>query len=275
MEIKIEAKTIDRKGKHPSIIIPKSIFENAEELFNTNLFKRDIINDKQYTYYWKYRSKRKQEITFKDLKPGKYKVKIKPFGLINFLKEFNKNIKRKFSFTLNLEKDMLITNFKGIYVSTKAWMFDKEKGCGIAILAKYPSKTRTGQEVIVKYQLKMGKANIWIVEPRDKERPAVYKVEDIYTESDSINLYYRHGKKLKTTSINIINFLLPIEYKPKAKALNINTPKKLLISGFKIKKYLYSISDDEVYRDLTYLIKMSYSELKRGNEEEFRVKEMR
>lgn len=57
-EIEITVKTIEKKGKYPTIIIPKSTLEYAEMLYGTNLYKLDITNDEHYTYYWKYKSKR-------------------------------------------------------------------------------------------------------------------------------------------------------------------------------------------------------------------------
>jgi len=57
-EIEITIKTVEKKGKYPTIIIPKSTFEYAKGIFNTDLYKLNITNDEHHTYYWKYKSKR-------------------------------------------------------------------------------------------------------------------------------------------------------------------------------------------------------------------------
>lgn len=266
-EIEVKVKTVERKGKYPTIVIPRSIFEYAKIIFETDLFKLYIINDEKYTYYWKYKREREQEITFRNLKHGEYKVKIEPYFLSNFLREFNGKI--KFPISLSLEKGVLIAKCNNVFVSTKQWTYEKERGCGVVILAKYPSKTRIGYEVSVKFQMKMGEANLWIVEPRHGSRPAVYKIEEIEAHPNSIDLYYRHGRKLKKTAIKIMDITTFDDYKPEPTAIKLLSIQNTFISGQHVIRYQFSISDERIFRNIESLIKESYKDLKEEKIEDF------
>ena len=191
-----------RRGRDYELIIPWRVFKELKSKYKTNIFKLNIKReDKVIEYIWKLIRKGEQEISVKGLTKGTYKVSIKPYHVKDFINEFNRRAKDKYGVELGIEDDVLTLHIGEKTLKTVKWVFDKEFGGGACIKAIYPSITKASREIIIKYQVKRGEVNIWILEPRRERRAAVYPIEKIVDGEDRIDIIYKHGKRIKTTYI--------------------------------------------------------------------------
>ncbi len=198
-------KTKLRRGKHYELIIPWRIFEKLRSRYKTDIYKLVIKGENLVTeHIWRLSRKGEQEISIKGLTEGTYKVLIKPYTVVDFIQEFNVFADDRYGVKLNIEKDVLTLYIGEKTLKTVKWIFDKEFGGGACIKAVYPSKTRANKEIIMKYQVKRGIVNIWVLEPRRNRRSAVYPIEDIVEGEDRIDIVYRHGRRVKTTYIPLL-----------------------------------------------------------------------
>ncbi len=194
-----------RRGRQYELILPWRIFKALRKRFKTDIYKlviegRDITTE----YIWKLNRKGEQEISLKGLSEGIYKVSIKPYTIENFIHEFNVGARSRYGIELKIEEGVLTLYIGGKVLKTVKWNFDKEFGGGAFIKAIYPSITRANKEVTIKYQVKKGEAKIWILEPRNNRRPAVYSIQCMTADEDGIEITYKHGRRMKTTYIPLL-----------------------------------------------------------------------
>ena len=201
-EWELVVQTVLRRGRDYEIVIPKRIFEELKVRWRTEIFKLIIRGEKlEIEYIWKLSMNREQEISIKDLDSGTYRVLIKPYYIEDFIREFNLKAEGKYGLRLAIQNKILILSIDGKTLETVNWTFDREFGGGAYIKAVYPSEIRKSREIIIKYQVKRGRASLWILEPRNNRRPAVYPIQYIEVEGDRISIIYRHGRRMKTTYI--------------------------------------------------------------------------
>jgi len=144
--IEILANAVIRRGKYPTLVIHGLTFEYARDMLGTDIFKLEIHDGERYIYYWRHLGgENEKEIMFMGLKLGEYWVSIKPFNIYNFIKDFNEAIRKTLPILLSININQIVVKMGDTYISTQRWSYEKERGCGVALLAEYPSKTRTGQ----------------------------------------------------------------------------------------------------------------------------------
>lgn len=257
IEIILETRA-DSEGR-PILTIPKNTFKNIRNP-ETNIYKTTIENkENKYTYFIEYRDG-KVIISFKELKPGKYRVKIEPYTLQDFLKEFNQTAKQKYGITLEIKNNHLILNLPdGTTIATDKWTYQKEHGGTARIKADYPSETRPKTTLI--YKNKRGKTQIRILSPRKRSRSSQELVTKIKATPHGIAITYKHVKKQKTTYIPTI----PIE-----KLNRYYVPDNAITYSFfkcekNIEYYKVKIVDSNTYRALQRLFIIGYKTGKKGN----------
>jgi len=271
--IEILANAVIRRGKYPTLVIHGLTFEYARDMLGTDIFKLEIHDGERYIYYWRHLGgENEKEIMFMGLKLGEYWVSIKPFNIYNFIKDFNEAIRKTLPILLSININQIVVKMGDTYISTQRWSYEKERGCGVALLAEYPSKTRTGQVVTLKFQMKLGKANLWIVEPRQGSRPAVYRVEKLESSLYSIDLYYRHGKKLKKTSLDIEKNVKKKLFKPIPDSLEILEREKTRIAGLEVERYTYRIRDENLRGLADAIMRESHKDRLEGRNDGFMTK---
>lgn len=257
VEVEMETRT-DSEGR-PELTIPKNIFEKLGKQ-ETNIYKTTIENqENRYTYIIEYKD-REVVISFSQLKPGKYRVRIEPYTLQDFLRKFNQTAKQKYAITLEIKDKTLILNLpNGTTTATDKWIYEKEHGGTAKITADYPSETRPKTTLI--YKNKRGEPTIRILSPRKGRRDSQELVTKIEATPHGIAITYKHGKKQKITYIPVIPIEKLNRYYVPANAITY--------SFFKCEKnieyYKVKIVDSNTYRALQQLFIIGYKTGKKGN----------
>jgi len=249
-----------RHGDYFALHLPKSILKELCSVFGTRIFKLYITNGIKREYYWEY-SERSNYISFSGLKPGKYKVSIEPYNLEKFIKEFNMLIKRKFNLKLKTAKNKLITLIGETFLETNRWIFIRERGGGIIIIAEYPSITHPKRKAKIKYQIKKGEANIYYQSENPPKAPSPQRLVALEPVEGCVKITYKHGKInrtgiLSTKEIPSLPSFYAGEY---SGAIAIEDEGELNLSGYRVKKFRFSILDPFLALFIDYQVK--YSEI--------------
>ena len=264
----VYVKTRLKSSTYPMIVLPQKILEHIYIETGTKIMKLHIENDIETVYIWEYNPNRKPYIVFKELKHGEYKITIKPYTLKDFLREYNTKMREK-GITLTIEDGNLIVTVKNQgKIKTKEWKFEKEHGGAVHIIAEYNSPSRARGKVTIKFQIKRGRADIYLLERQgSRERLSPHKVTDIKMFAEYVEIYYKHGVRVKTASFLSKNpQAIHEEHGKKIKTLDRTI---INIAGYKVRRYRYRVVNREFAGRLSNDMIISYRLLKMGNKKQF------
>ncbi len=201
--IEVETRVHSASGL-AKITIPTHILRRIERCSETGIYKLSIL-DRGVELFFKYKPGEKVVIVSRFITHGRHRISITRYSVNDFIREFNERIRGKFDVRLHIEGETLILKVNGESLNTSKWRFYKEAGGGVAIQAEYTSSQRRNKRLLVKYQVKMGDAHIYLLEPQVDRRPSTQKIVDIeYNRKKGLILFrYRHGTKVKTTSADL------------------------------------------------------------------------
>ncbi len=262
----VYVKTRLKSSTYPMIVLPQKILEHIYIETGTKIMKLHIENDIETDYIWEYNPNRKPYIVFKELKHGEYKITIKPYTLKDFLREYNTKMREK-GITLTIEDGNLIVTVKNQgKIKTKEWKFEKEHGGAVHIIAKYISPISGEEKALIKFQLKGGKAKMYILEKQGpRKRLSPRKVTYIRIVDNYVEIDYKHGRKTKKKGFFTGKAILHHgkEYSSKIRNIKIDTVK---ISGYRFTRYEYRVIDEDFAAEINNKIRKSYLYLKMGDE---------
>ncbi len=264
---KIRVATRLKSGKYPMIVLPRDLLDEICGEAGTNILRLHIENDVKTEYIWEYDPNKKPYLVFKELEEGEYDITIEPYTLKDFLREFNAKADEH-GLRLTVRHGVLTTHIKNQgEISTENWRFEKEHGGAIHILAEYPAPARHEEKAIIKYQLKRGEPSIYLLEKQgERRRLSPHKITEIKILGNHAIIHYTHGKKTKTTRIQLTTQKTQQEQTPRQTTpIQITATNLIKTQKHHIERHEYKITDEQLANELRELLVNSYKALRMGD----------